>query len=82
MRPVEERCVTVKVEARHLRADWRVGFFWLCFLWRRYAIASGLGAIGEAVIEISQTHNYRSGIIVFQFFGRSAHLGGARPQML
>jgi len=56
--------------------------FWLCFLWRRYALASGLGAIGEAVIEISQTHNYRGGIIVFQFFGRSTHLGGALSQML
>src|SRR5262249_1226836 len=36
---------------------------------------------GEPVIEISQTHNYRGGIIVFQFFGRSAHLGGALPQI-
>ena len=38
------------------------------------AVTSGLGAIGEPIIEISQAHNYRGGIIVFQFFRRHAHL--------
>jgi len=51
------------------------------FVRQRCAIASGLGAIGEPVVEISQTHNYRSGVIVFQFFGRLAHLRGALPKM-
>jgi hypothetical protein len=46
------------------------------------AIASGLGTIGEPIIEISQAHNYSGGIIVFQLFGRRAHLDGALPQIL
>jgi hypothetical protein len=46
------------------------------------AIASGLGTIGEPIIEISQAHNYCGGIIVFQFFRRHAHLCGALPKMV
>jgi hypothetical protein len=43
------------------------------------AVASRLGAIGKSVVQISQTHNYRRGIVVFQLFRRSAHLcGGSR----
>jgi hypothetical protein len=45
------------------------------------AIASGLGTIGEPIIEISQAHNYSGGIIVFQFFRRHAHLCGALAKM-
>ena len=45
------------------------------------AIASGLGTIGEPIIEISQAHNYCGGIIVFQFFRRHAHLCGALAKM-
>jgi hypothetical protein len=46
------------------------------------AIASGLGTIGEPIIEISQAHNYCGGIIVFQFFRRHAHLCGALSKMV
>jgi hypothetical protein len=45
------------------------------------AIASGLGTIGEPIIEISQAHNCSGGIIVFQFFRRHAHLCGALAKM-
>jgi hypothetical protein len=48
--------------------------------WR--TVAAILSTISEPVVELSQAQDYRGGIIVFQFFRRSAHLGGAVPQML
>jgi hypothetical protein len=45
------------------------------------AIASGLGTIGEPIIEINQAHNCCGGIIVFQFFRRHAHLCRALAKM-
>jgi hypothetical protein len=54
------------ISRRQLRPGWRGAF--LCFVRQHCAITSGLCAIGESVVKISQTHNYRDGTIVFQFF--------------
>jgi len=42
--------------------------FFLRFVQPGCMSASGLDTISEPVVEISQTHNYCDGIIVFQFF--------------
>ena len=78
--PVSQRNPSRIPSIRETRPGWRAALF--CFVREPCLIASGLGTIGEPIIEISQAHNYRGGIIVFQFFRRHAHLCGALPKMV